>query len=316
MPNVFIKPEVVLAQMLGVLDRDTVLAQFVWRDAATAASFKNSKNDTVTLKLPAYTTARTRVMRSGTAIVVDNLDETSVDITLDTHVYKAIGISDEELTLDITDFGAQITAPAMGAVVRKVDDTIATTMSAADYEVTIDIDPSDPYPAIVGARKALNLANVPADGRFLAVGADIEEDLLLSDRLAKFDLSGSSEAFREAVIGRIAGFTAVTAIGLDPGVMIAAHKTAFPLQSIVPLVPGGCTWGETRTWKGFGLRTLRDYDPTGSGGPQDRLLADVFIGTGVTKDRGTIDGDGKFQPSVDGDDDPILVRAVLMTVGS
>jgi hypothetical protein len=121
--NDFIKAEQVVAQMLGVLERDTVLAQFTWRDLQ-ADRFKGAKNDTVTLKVPAFTTARTRVMRGGAPIVVDELTETSVDVKLDTHVYKAIGVSDEEMTLDITDFGEQVTAPAMGGVVRKVDDSV------------------------------------------------------------------------------------------------------------------------------------------------------------------------------------------------
>jgi hypothetical protein len=79
---------------------------------------------------------------------------------------------------------------------------------------------------------------------------------------------------------------------------------------VAPVVPQGASWGESRTYKGMSLRTLRDYDPTARQRPVDRLLTDTFMGTGIVKDRGTIDGDGKFQPSVDGDDDPILVRAV------
>lgn len=315
MANSFVKAEQVVAQMLGVLERDTVLAQFVWRDAVPAASFKLSKNDTVSLKVPAYMNARSRTLRGGAAIVVDELDETKVDVTLHDHVYKAIGISDEELTLDIVDFGEQVTAPAMNSVVRKVDDGIGAAMAAADPEVTVDLDEDDPYLGIVDARRALNLANVPPSQRFLAVGANVESAILKSDRLSKFDTSGSSDALREAIIGRIAGFTAVTAVGLDPDIAIAAHKTAFVLGSVVPLVPAGASWGETRTWKGFGLRVLRDYDPTGSGGPQDRLLTDVFVGNGIVKDRGTIDADGKFQPSEDGTASPILVRAVTLSLG-
>ncbi|MDP1793553.1 MAG: P22 phage major capsid protein family protein, partial [Acidimicrobiales bacterium] len=122
--NDFVKAEQVLAQMLGLLERDTVLAQFTWRDPKIDASYKGAKDDTVTLAVPAFTTARTRVMRGGQPIIIDKLTETKVDVKLDTHVYKAIGISDEEMTLDIKDFGEQVTAPAMGSVVRKVDDAV------------------------------------------------------------------------------------------------------------------------------------------------------------------------------------------------
>jgi len=311
--NEFIKAEQVVAQMLGVLERDTVLAQFTWRDLG-ADRFKGAKDDTVTLKVPAFTEARTRTMRSGGAITVDELTETSVNVTLDTHVYKAIGVSDEEMTLDITNFGEQVTAPAMGGVVRKVDSLVGTEMAAATPEVTVDLDENDPYLGLVDARLALNNHSVPASQRFLAVGSNVEGAILKSDRLSKFDTSGSSEALREAIIGRIAGFTAVTAIGLDPDIAIAAHITAFPLALVAPDIPAGASWGEKRTYRGLQLRTLRDYDPTGSGGPVDRLLTDTFMGTSTTLDSGTIDEDGRFVASVDGEDEPILVRAVKLTL--
>jgi hypothetical protein len=308
-----VKAEQVVAQMLGVLERDTVLAQFTWRDLS-ADRFKGAKNDTVTLRVPAFTSARTRVMRGGTPIVVDDLTETSVDVKLDTHVYKAIGVSDEEMTLDIENFGEQVTAPAMGSVVRKVDDAVGAEMALSSPEVEITLDEDDPYLGLVDARIALNKHSVPAAGRFLAVGADVEAAILKSDRLSKFDTSGSSEALREAIIGRIAGFTAVSAIGLDPDVAIAAHRTAFPLALVAPDVPAGASWGEKRTYRGLQLRTLRDYDPTGANGPVDRLLTDTFMGVGTTLDKGTIDSEGRFVPSEDGEDDPILIRAVKLTL--
>lgn len=314
MANEFIKPEQVIAQMLGVLERDTVLAQFTWRDLG-ADRFKGAKNDTVTLKVPAYVEAKTRVMRSSTQIQVDDLTETGVDVKLDTHVYKAIGVTDEEMTLDISSFGEQVTAPAMSAVVRKVDDSVGAQMANATPEVTIAVDENDPYDGIVDARIALNLHSVPASQRFLAVGANIEAAILKSDRLARVDMSGSSDALREAVIGRIAGFTAVSAIGLDPDVAIAAHRTAFPLALVAPEVPGGASWGEKRTYRGLQLRVLRDYDPTGANGPVDRLLTDTFMGVGTTLDSGTIDSDGRFVPSEDGNDPGILVRAVKLVLG-
>jgi hypothetical protein len=159
MANGFIKAEQVLNQMLGVLERETVLANLVWRDIP-AGAFRGAKDDTVSLRLPAYVEARTRAMRANAGITVDNLDETKVDVTLDTHVYKALGIRDEELTLDIVDFGQQVTAPAMNSVVRKVDDALATEMSTSTPEVELAVDEEDPYLALVDARIALKLGEL------------------------------------------------------------------------------------------------------------------------------------------------------------
>lgn len=313
MANSFVKAQQIAAQALGLLERDTVLSQFVWRDPV--GNFKGALNDTVSIRVPAYTTARTRVMRSSTAITLDDLTETKVDVKLDTHVYKAIRVTDEQLTLDISNFGDQVTAPSMGAVVRKVDDTLAQVMSFAATEKTFAINVADPYLAIVDARMALNKANVPHDGRFLAVGTDVEGALLKSDRLTKFDNSGSSEPMREAVMGRIAGFTAVSVPGLHPQAAVAAHKSAFTLSLVAPALPAGAADAATSSYRGMSLRVLRDYAPTDAAGPADRLLTDTFMGVGVVKDRGTYDALGQFVPSVDGTDAERLVRAVRLTLG-
>lgn len=314
MANSFIKAEQVSAQMLGVLERELVLGNLVWRDPVP--SFRGAKNDTVSIRVPAYTNARTRTMRSNTALTIDELDETKVDVTLDTHVYKAIGVTDEEMTLDIVDFGQQITAPAMSAVTRKVDDALAAELDGATYAVTENLVEADPWVGILAAKLDLDRASVPFGGRFLAVGSNVEQALLSSDRLSRFDSTGDggNSALREAQIGRIAGFTAVSVPGLDPDIAVAAHRTAFVLSLVAPVVPSGATWGETRTHKGMSLRVLRDYDPTPAAGgpPKDRLLTDTFMGTGVTQDRGTIDVDGRFVPTEDGQDSPILVRAVKL----
>lgn len=310
MANDFLKAEQVASQALGLLERDNVLLNYVWRDPV--GDFRGAKDDTVSIKVPAYTEARTRTMRSATGIVIDDLTETKVDVKLDTHVYKAIRISDEELTLDITSFGEQVNAPAMGSVARKVDASIAAEIAAATPEVTITIDEEDPYLDLVDARTALNKHGVPFGQRFLAVGSDVENVILKSDRLSKVDTSGSSEALREAIIGRIAGFTAVSVPGLDPGLAVAAHRSAFVVSLVAPAIPSGATWAATANYRGLNLRVLRDYLPDGDDGPADRFLTDTFMGTGVTKDRGTINEDGEFIPSEDGEDPEILVRAVTL----
>jgi hypothetical protein len=263
------------------------------------------------VRVPAYGSARTRVMHSATTITTDDLTETSVDVTLNTHVYKAVGVSDEDLTLGIRDFGAQVMAPAIGAVGRGIEDVLSAAIDGATYQTWLDLNDTDPYLTFLKARIALNNARVPLTGRFLAVGSAIEEKILASDRLSKFDTSGSSDAMREAVIGRIAGFTAVSCPGIEPDTAIAAHESAFPLAVVAPSVPSGASWGASMTepYSQMAIRVLRDYDVTNV---KDRLLVDCFVGVGVAKDKGTLDGSGRFTP--DSTQAAILVRAVKITI--
>ena len=85
MANSFIKAEQIVRTALGLLEREIVLPRLVWLNAA--GDFKGAKNDTISIRLPAYTTARTRALRGGRPITMDELEETKVDVTLDTDVY-------------------------------------------------------------------------------------------------------------------------------------------------------------------------------------------------------------------------------------
>lgn len=303
--NIFIKAQKVVSTALGMLEREITLPQLVWRDAG--GSFKGVANDTISIRLPAYLNARSRVLRGGRPITIDSLDETKVDVTLDTDVYKGIKITDEELTLDIVDFGVQVLTPVVHAVARGVEDSLADTIAGADYEVNIDLDVDDPYLGLVDARTALNNARVPMGQRAVVCGSAVENALLKSPHLSQYLQAGDSDAMREARIGRLAGFDIVSNPTIDPDVAIAFHQTAFVLSMQAPVIPDGVTWGESQSWNGLAMRAIKDYDFVNV---QDRLLADVFVGSNQVKDRGTFDDNGKFQPSVDGTDTPILVRAV------
>lgn len=312
MANSFIKAEKVIRTILGMLEREIVLPGLVWRDAA--GDFSGAKNDTVSIRVPAYANARTRQLRGGTPITVDELTESKVDVTLDTDVYKAVGISDEELTLDIESFGEQVLNPVVTSVARGVEDLVVAEMTGATYANTVDADPDDPYDGIVDARKALLDARVPMSGLVLAVGSSFEAAVLKSDRFARVDASGSDSALRDATIGRVAGFQTVTVPALPPESAFAFHRTAYVLGMRAPVVPEGASWGASQSFAGLAMRALRDYDFLNV---RDRLLADVFAGTAITEDYGELDSDGVFTPSdeVDLDNDtPIFVRAVELTL--
>jgi hypothetical protein len=306
--NTFIKATRVAAAALGLLEREIVLPGLVWRDAG--GDFRGAGGDTITLRVPARTVARTRTLRGarGTAsegegiITMDELTETSVDVTLDTDVYNAVPVTDEELTLDIVDFGTQILQPQVRAVAEGVENAIAAEMTGATYATTLEIDTVDPYKTMVDAHVALNKVNVPRTERFAVVGADIEAVILKSDHLSRVDQSGSDAALRRAEIGQLARFPIYVSNAIPADVGFAFHRTAYVLGMRAPMVPDGATFGASRSAFSLALRWLRDYDFRNV---QDRSLVDTYIGTNIVAD------------GADGADvgtDPDFVRAVKLTL--
>jgi hypothetical protein len=317
-----IKATAVIDAGLSLLERETVLANLVWRDAVP--DFRGKLNDTVSIRLPAYAVANVRDLRSSDPRVRSKLFERKVDVTLNKGLQIDIPLSDEEQTLDITNFATQVIQPGLNAIVRGYEDAVVEVMESADYgantvEVSatnVDNPDSGVYAALVDARALLNAARVPMAGRAAVIGSSLESQALKDPRLARADQSGSDSALRNAEIGRLAGFTLYSAPATDPDKGYAFHKSAFVLPSAVPNVPDGAPWGEKRSQNGFTIRVVQVLDSTTI---ENIVAFDAWLGSGIVTDRGSIDGDGRFVPAVDPDEsgaEDLFVRAVELTAAS
>lgn len=277
MANTYIKAAQIVQASALLLQREIVLPRLVWTQPD--ANFKGALNDTVTLRVPAVLASRTRVLRSTDALVADTLTETSVPVVLDTHVYSLLNITDEELTLDIADFAAQVLAPQMRAVGEGMENTIVDALEAATPADTISLgDFANTYEALIEAGVILNENNVPRGGRIVVVGSRIEAQILSDERFSKVNESGSSDALREATITRAAGFTIVGSNAVDPYTAYAMDQYAVAFANVAPALPAGATLAERTSLAGIALRYLRDYNPSNSTGPVDRSLVDAFVG--------------------------------------
>ena len=286
MANSFLKAEKILQTALALLQREIVLPSLVTRYGQ--ADFAGAKDDTITLRVPAVLTARDYEWRTrNSVIVVDDVTETSVDVTLDTHPYSAVAITDEQLTLDITSFAEQILRPQVRAVAERLENIIAVTLGGAivpaDAEVDHTIGTTDGYVTAVRARKILNIHNVPMADRVLLLGANLEEDFLNSDHLTLVDQSGSDSALRDGTLGRILGFTVVTSNAIDPDIGYAFNKSAIALGNVAPVVPDGVTAGASESLGGLAMRWIRDYDPNYL---RDRAVVSAFAGAASVEEDG------------------------------
>jgi hypothetical protein len=315
MANVMIKAERIVSVGLGLLERELTIPSLVWRNAG--GDFAGAKDDTISLRLPAYATARTRALRSGSTRTRDSLAERKVDITLDTDIYKDIRITDEELTLDIESFGTQVLNPVVAAIARKAEDLIVTEMTGATYEHTLEFSNADPYATAVAARAKLNDSFVPLSGRAMVVGSSLESAFLLSDRFVRADAIGPSAAtaVRESMIGRVAGFDVYTSPAIAPDEGYAFHKSAYVMSTRAPVVPAGAPYGASASSEGFSIRVVRVLD---SETIEDILATDLWVGTNVVTDNGAITN-GRFEPSEDPTDSgasDLFVRAVKIVDAS
>jgi hypothetical protein len=314
--NAFLKAEKIVAQGLGLLQRELILPRLVLRKGVD--DFRGAKNDTINHKIPSLLAGREYEWRTRTApIEVDELNETTIPITLNKHPYSAVAITDEELTLDIESWGEQVARPQSRAVAEKLESYVAAQMAAANFAHSVDFDPDpdDPndrafWKAAVAARRRLNQENVPADGRVIVLGAAAEEAALNSRHIVDADTSGTTGTLREAVIGRIAGFTVIGNVNsVDEDFAIAFHPSAFVLGNVAPAVPDGASAGATQVFESLAMRWIKDYE---SDFLRDRSVYSAFAGTASVEDRRDMDPDSPTFGDLTGEN----ARAVEIVYGA
>lgn len=244
---------------VGLLARSLVLPSTVLR--VNAGEMSGPNGETITVRVPAVGTARTQATRSAT-ITYDDITETGVDVSID-HYYHGKLVSDEEMSFDVENFGAQISAIQVEAVARKAEDALATVMNGLASEDTFALSASDAdtEDTILAARETLSEANVPSADRFLAVSPQIATRLLSVDKFVKVNEAGSSDALRNAVIGRLYGFTIVESNALTAGTAVAYHRSSFVFANKVPMRPRGAVDSATASYQGIGLRHIFQYVP-------------------------------------------------------
>lgn len=301
----------VVQTALALLERDTSLTTTVWRDAA--GDFAGAKDETISIRLPAYAVANRRTLRANDARARSTLNQRKVDVTLTEDLQVDVPLTDENLTLDVESVARDVIAPAMSGIVRGYEETVADLMQDAAYNTVVAWDSAKPYDSLVDARLALDAASVPANDRFLVVGSDLAGDLLKSELLVQANTSGSTQTLRRGVIGEVASFTVMTSPFVDPDFGVAYHRTAFALASRAPVVPQGVAWGRSLSAGGFAIRVMQHLGQNGSGDLENLVYHDGWVGSNLVKDAGAFNDDGQFIPAVTPDpsgSDQLFVRAV------
>ncbi|MFG2183079.1 P22 phage major capsid protein family protein [Streptomyces abikoensis] len=286
--NIFVKADKLAAATLGLLQRQAVLAGLVAKDSG--ADFVGAAGDVVNIRRPSRLVGAEQDLRADNTggIQSENLSEWKIPVRLDTHVYNALDLTDAELSLDVTDFGAQCLTPQADSIIDRIEKKLAAKLATAPGIGTVDVDkgtgdeitPGSVLKMIVKARTALNKQDVPVVGRVLLVGSDIDEALQNDEKLSRVDTSGTDGLLREATIGKLRGFTVVSTNRIPADMAIAFHPSAYILVNRAPVVPTSAQ-GSSSSFEGLSVRVMRDYN---SHTASDRSFLSTYVGIGEILD--------------------------------
>lgn len=193
------------------------------------------------------------------------MNEVPVNVTL-SHLYDATRITDEDLTLNLADFGRQVLRPQVAAVAEGAENQLAAELNGltADAAVQWDLSPSpeDTEATILAAREAMSDNGVPAGDRWMAVAPDIATRILSVPKFVQVNERGERSALADATLGRLYGFDFVESSALTAGTAVAYHATAFGWGNRPPVPPPGGGDSTTANEGGVSLRHILMFDPT------------------------------------------------------
>lgn len=290
--NTFYTPVQVAKTLVAMATEDSYLSALVNRDYEDDLLGGGGRGRTVNIRIPGALIARDRGIDDTAAqIVLDDLTETTVPLTLANHKYSAVPLSEGDLTLNLTDFAKQVLQPQISAIVDAVEWDVVRAIESLPglqpglgtkgeegyipAETMPKYDAADPIPTLTAIRRILRNRGVAPSGLQLTVGTEVYAHLLDAKVILQVNESGSTAALREGNVGQVRGFTVVESNRLDENDIVAFHKSAITLAVRAPLVPAGVAFGASESSGGYNLRYIRDYDALHT---VDRSVVSTFSG--------------------------------------
>ncbi len=184
-------------QMLGLVQNG------VYNEALT-----HKAGDTIQIRKP---TRGVTVDGSGDISgSMQDLKDTSVDLTLDNQRTYPVEVTSKQMLLNVDDFDRQVITPA----VSKIAEDINATLLGLYIDIPNFAGASGTTPAtlevIAESRKILQENLAPKNNRSFVFDSAAEAKLLQLDSLVEVDKSGSTSSLRDAIIGRVYDLTMVS----------------------------------------------------------------------------------------------------------
>lgn len=227
--NTLITPKAIAREALVRLQSSKVFAALFHTDYANEFQ---QKGDTVTVRKPAVLTAN----EFSTDIVPQNVTEGSVDVKLDTIADVSVEVTSKEMSLDIVDFGTQVVEGAVLGIQELIDQKCAGLYLDIPYFAGTSGDSPDSLTDIAAGMVVLNRNKCPMNMRRMVIDPVAHGDLVTIDAIAGLDKSGSTDALREASIGRILGFDSFMSQNIKTHTAGVAPTAGTPLVNARVLV--------------------------------------------------------------------------------
>ena len=236
MANTFLTPSIIAREALMRLQANLVMGGLVHRNYSQEYQ---KVGDTVTIRKPINFTAKDFVQ--GTGIEVQNATETSTSVTLDKWKDVSFELTTLERALKLEEISQKLIDPAMRAIAQVMDeDLLKLYVDVPHFNGTCGTTPSG-ISAFTGSLEGLDTRKVPMGDRQIVFGPVANAKLLELDSINSAEKSGTTEALRNASMGRIMGMDTY----MDQNVQSHSIGTVSPGAGTGWAVSGSTATGST-----------------------------------------------------------------------
>ncbi len=189
----FLTAELIAREALYVLENTRVFTNIVNNNYSGEFA---GVGETVNVRIPTSFVGKEFVGQVSRQAV----KEKYVPVKLDKIADVSFEVSSKDLTLEVPQFSEQLLAPAVRALNNKIDADIANTA----FELTTkNVSGTTKIDDIAKVANYLENKKAPQEGRYLVLSPDHRYTYTLTDNLSKVAYAGTSEALRDALLGRI-----------------------------------------------------------------------------------------------------------------
>jgi len=228
MPNTFLTPSIIAREALLLLESNMVATQLFDRRYTSNFSGEEKVGDTVTIRRRDDATVSEY---NGSSVTPQDLTETGVALVLEKHYDATIKLTSTDLTLELQDFSEQILEPNVLQIAETVDAYALTKLKDlpnvfGPSELAVGALPAS-IADMASVRKGMNDLKIPMSGRVQIASTEYEQSLLGVDSFVEADKAGSTQALRDASVGRLLGIDTF----MDQNVDSSTHTTGATGES-------------------------------------------------------------------------------------
>ncbi len=223
MSNTLITNDIVAKTALMEFKNELVLARTC--DRQWQNLFDNTTGRTIRIRKPV------RLMSAnGATLAEQDIDQRSVDLTIDTRKQVSVALTTEELTLSLNSFTETIIRPAMQELANQVDSALYDkgVNQFYNYTGTAGTAPSSQAATIAMGAK-LSALGIPMKDRF-GIMSENDGGVLKAGVGNLFNEKFNSKIILDSSMGRLSNFDMYTAQNV---VMPTAANAAFGLTSAI-----------------------------------------------------------------------------------